>query len=676
MNLKSFRVRNFRSVNDSGDIEVGGRTALVGRNESGKTNLLLALESLKPPDGMEEMTFVKDFPRGRMPGDFSARAVFVWTTWELDEAERGGLAEIFPRAEGVGEVSVGRSYRPHRYVSFAGLPALSVDSGMVGEHLTALRRSVSSSLRGKGEGESSALKGAMDALAGALGEADDPQEWAGSVDGAADSFREAVRGVAPGVLERNGARLRALEKHAADIIGDGEAHRRAREWAVGRLPVFVYLDDYPEIRGHQDIPEYLQRISQGTATAADENFSKLVKVAGLDPGQLNALLSQNHEERQLLANRASAVVTAKMRELWTERQLTVRFNLDERHFDTIISDPNLFYPVDVNLDERSRGFKWFFSFYMTFAADTAGGYAEDAVLLLDEPGLFLHAMAQRDLLDHFKNDFENQILYTTHSPFMIPTEDIASARTVNISPDEGTTVTNDPTGDAMTLFPLQAALGYGITQTLFVGERNLVVEGVSDYWYISSVSEHLAERDGGPVLPEGMVLTPAGGAQKVSYMVALLAAQTLKVVVLFDDEPRARDAAEELLKNKLVREENLVFATAAFDGDHSGGADIEDLLDAETFGALVEESYARELAGKTLNVNDRIPRVVKRYEEAFAALGMDFHKTRPAKLFLRKMAASPEEVLTGETEDRFRRLFAVVAEKAERVGRGDGRPFR
>lgn len=676
MNFKNFRVKNFRSVNDSGDIEVGGRTALVGRNESGKTNLLLALESLKPPGGMTEMTFVKDFPRGRMPNEFSAGAVFVWTTWGLDEDERRDLARIFPRAEGVGEVTVGRRYRPQRYVWFPGLPALAVDSGMVGEYLTALRRSVNASLRGKDADESSALKGALDALAGALGETDDPLEWAGRVDDATDSFRNAVRGVAPGVLERNGARLRAVEKHASNIQSDGEAHQRAREWAFGRLPVFVYLDEYPEIHGHQDIPEYLHRISQGTPTPADENFSKLVKVAGLDPEQLNALLLQNHEERQLLANRASAVVTAKLRELWTERQLTVRFNLDERHFDTIISDPNLFYPVDVNLDERSRGFKWFFSFYMTFAADTAGGPAEDAVLLLDEPGLFLHAMAQRDLLDLFKRDFENQILYTTHSPFMIPTEDIASARTVNIAPDQGTTVTNDPTGDAMTLFPLQAALGYGITQTLFVGERNLVVEGVSDYWYLSSVSEHLVERGEGPGLPAGMVVTPAGGAQKVSYMVALLAAQNLKVVVLFDDEPKARSAAEDLLKNKLIRDENLVFVTAAFDGAPSGGADVEDVLDPETFGRLVEESYARELSGKELELNYRIPRIVKRYEEAFAGLGMKFHKTRPAKLFLRKMAESPEEMLAGETEERFKRLFTSVNEKAERSERREGRPFR
>lgn len=80
MKLKNFRVKNFRSVNDSGHIEVGERTALVGRNESGKTNLLVALASLNPPDGMKDMSFVKDFPRVRMPGEFSSRLIFLETT--------------------------------------------------------------------------------------------------------------------------------------------------------------------------------------------------------------------------------------------------------------------------------------------------------------------------------------------------------------------------------------------------------------------------------------------------------------------------------------------------------------------------------------------------------------------------------------------------------------------
>ena len=63
-----------------------------------------------------------------------------------------------------------------------------------------------------------------------------------------------------------------------------------------------------------------------------------------------------------------------------------------------------------NLDERSRGFQWFFGFYMIFSADTQGGEKDGAILLLDEPGLYLHAKSQGDLLRHLENDFKNQIL--------------------------------------------------------------------------------------------------------------------------------------------------------------------------------------------------------------------------------------------------------------------------
>lgn len=69
--LTSFRVRNFRSVNDSGNIEVRQRTALVGRNESGKSNLLIALRSLNPPGDMQALSDIKDFPRERKLSEFS-----------------------------------------------------------------------------------------------------------------------------------------------------------------------------------------------------------------------------------------------------------------------------------------------------------------------------------------------------------------------------------------------------------------------------------------------------------------------------------------------------------------------------------------------------------------------------------------------------------------------------
>jgi hypothetical protein len=402
----------------------------------------------------------------------------------------------------------------------------------------------------------------------------------------------------------------------------------------------------------------------------------MCKVAGLDPQQLQTLhLANDHETRNQLANRAGAVVTGELRRLWRDRPLKVRFSPDAHHLDTFVSDPTSVYDVEVNLDERSRGLKWFFSFYIAFSADTRGGSAENAILLLDEPGLHLHALSQGDLLRHLDADFKNQIIYTTHSPFMVPTDNIDAVRTVNIDQDSGTTVSNDPTGDPRTLFPLQLALGYSLSQSLFVGPNNLVVEGVTDYWILSSISEYLRSvgRNG---LPAALTITPAGGAQKVSYMVALLTSEKLRVLVLLDDERQARTTRDQLLRAKLVRDENVLFVTEGYGATaRPAEADIEDLLDVNVFDALVKESYQNELSGKTLILNNMIPRVVKRYEAAFAALGQEFHKTRPARLLLSKMGREPEKIVTPMAAERLERLFKSISESHARNASRNAEPF-
>jgi hypothetical protein len=313
---------------------------------------------------------------------------------------------------------------------------------------------------------------------------------------------------------------------------------------------------------------------------------------------------------------------------------------------------------------------------VTFAADTKGRSSENAILLLDEPGLYLHATSQGDLLKHLAGDFTNQVLYTTHSPFMVPTNNLDAVRTVNIDQDAGTTVSNDPSGDARTLFPLQAALGFNLAQSLFVGPANLVVEGVTDYWIMSSISEHLRSV-GKPGLPTALAITPAGGAQKVSYMVALLTAERLNVLVMLDEERQARTARDELVKQKLIREDNVVFVTDGYDASGKPAeADIEDLIDEAVYNDLVRESYAAELTGKTLSLNPKVPRIVKRYEEAFKALGLEFHETRPARLLLNRMATEPDKIMTTASTERFDRLFAAIAKAFDRHTSRNAEPFR
>ncbi|MBX3583008.1 MAG: AAA family ATPase [Rhizobiaceae bacterium] len=664
MQLESFRVTNFRSINDSGDVKVERITALLGRNESGKTNLLLALKTLNPPEGYRDLNPVKDFPRHRRLEECKATTPVVSTRWKLNDADRLALGKIIGRASSMTHVVIGRNYMGNRWVGLEGLAPIAFDAAAITTKARRIGPATKAAATRAAEEKRPPLIVAADAFDLEPKTGENSSAWAERATKEIGTLRQALAAADVELSDKQESELNELESLAKMIPGDEKAQGAARTWAVESLPTFMFLDDYPELSGHQNIAEFLGRKANNKLTPSDVNFEKLCKVAGLDAQKVQELSSQNDPEtRNQLANRASAVVTTEIRRLWKDRPLKVRFNLDGAYMDTFISDPNATYDVEVNLDERSRGFKWFFSFYITFSADTKGGSAEKAILLLDEPGLYLHAKSQSDLLVHFEKDFKNQILYTTHSPFMVPTSNLPSIRTVNIAEDKGTTVSNDPSGDARTLFPLQAALGYDIAQSLFIGPNNLVVEGVTDFWILSTISTYLADSKGTSLKRE-IALTPAGSAQKVSYMVALLTSQNLNTIVLLDDEKQSRVTSLDLIRSRLIRERNVVFVTEAVNPAPTE-ADIEDLLDAGTYEALVKESYKAELKGKTLKLNNNIPRIAKRIEIAFDELGLAFHKTRPSRLLMQKMANDPKSIVSPDVAKRFERLFSIINDRMD-----------
>ena len=678
MKLKTFQITNFRSINDSGSVTVENMTSLVGRNESGKSNLLLALRTLNPPGGMTDLNRIKDFPRHRRLSECTDDTPVVRTTWELDPAEQEELASVFPRANGITHVTIGRNYKaPTRWVGFVDLKPIVFAPTEVAARIREIRPFIEAAADILEDAPKQLVKAATAKFAAELISSRRPAEWAATATTSLANIRNTLASNALILADREAGLLSELEGLAASIAGDEHAYQAARSWIASRLPVFVYVDEYPELTGHQNIADFLARKTSSQWSEADKNFAKMCKVAGLDPQELSDLhAAGDHETRNQLANRAGAVVTGELRRLWKDRQLKVRFSPDAQHLDTFVADPNSLYDVEVNLDERSRGLKWFFSFYITFSADTNGGSAENAVLLLDEPGLYLHALSQADLLRHFATDFKNQIIYTTHSPFMVPPETLDAVRTVNIEQDAGTTVTNTPSGDSRTLFPLQMALGYSLSQSLFIGSDNLIVEGVTDYWILSSVSEYLIGV-GNAGLKKVITITPVGGAQKVGYMVALLTSERLRVLVLLDDEKQARNTRDELVKTKLIRDEGVLFASAGFcDDQRPVEADIEDLLEPNVFETVVRESYRVELEGKELSLNTNIPRIAKRYEDAFAAVGLEFHKTRPARLFLSKMATEPERVMPTAAIERFERLFSKINLAHTKIAARSSEPFR
>ena len=515
MLLESFEVLNFRSINKSGEIKTSQITSLLGRNESGKSNLLLGLRSLNPVEGFEALHKIKDFPRHRRLDECTNDTPLVATRWKLTDEEQQALAIIRPRADSVTHVEVRRPYAARYSVKFVDLAPIQLDAADVRAKI----RKISPAVRAAAEGledldDRTVLKTAADDFEKAMGPAVSAFAWATAAKEALPAIRQAYAAAGVEVPEKLDRLIVELEEISDFIVSDEAQKSKAEEWVLGRLPIFIYLDEYPELNGHENIAEYLNRKTTNQLKGSDRSFEKLCKVAGLDPDRLQSLLHQKDAEtRNQLVNRASAVVTKEIRRLWNDRALKIRFNVDAEHLDTFVSDSNANYDVEVSLDERSRGFRGFFSFYITFSADTQSGTATNAILLLDEPGLYLHTSSQADLLSHLENDYPNQIIYTTHSPFMMPIHNLDAIRTVNIADQAGTTVTNDPTGDARTLFPLQTALGYNLSQSLFVRPNNLVVDAVTDFWILRATSDYLIDA-GMTGLSEDLTVTPVGGAQK------------------------------------------------------------------------------------------------------------------------------------------------------------------
>src|SRR5690348_5295612 len=129
MILESFRVFDFRSIKDSGDVELARITAILGRNESGKSNLLLALRTLNPVEGFQALNPTKDFPRNRRLSECSDDTRVVDSQWRFTDDERKQLASLIPRAADVTHVTISRPYGKTRWVRFHDIPPIKFDGG-------------------------------------------------------------------------------------------------------------------------------------------------------------------------------------------------------------------------------------------------------------------------------------------------------------------------------------------------------------------------------------------------------------------------------------------------------------------------------------------------------------------------------------------------------------------
>ena len=458
MRLTKFKVTNFRSVKDSGWVEVEGVTALIGVNESGKTNLLVPLWKLNPArEG--EIQPTSDYPK-KMFGEIREKpkqyrfitAEFATGDRQAEVAESAGINEESARL-----VRVSRYFDGSYQVEFpnferrTAIPAVEVEASLrelMGDVGTVRLLKQEEGLKPIVE---EAVQTQIDGTEGDTG----PDELV--------ALREALEAVIPPTPAKTSSLVPRIQQSVDDFRGMYEELTTASpaeseevtSAILGMLPKFVYYSNYGNLDSEIYLPhvvENLKRDDLGAKEAAKARTLRvLFRFVRLSPEEILELgrdfnqnewgreptneeiaeIADKKRERSILLQSAETTLTTQFRDWWRQGDYRFELQADGNHFRIWVSDDRR--PEKIELESRSTGLQWFLSFYLVFLVESLGEH-KDAVLLLDEPGLSLHPLAQRDLSSFFDNlSKTNGIIYTAHSPFLVDSDRIDRARKVYVA---------------------------------------------------------------------------------------------------------------------------------------------------------------------------------------------------------------------------------------------------
>jgi predicted ATP-dependent endonuclease of OLD family len=196
------------------------------------------------------------------------------------------------------------------------------------------------------------------------------------------------------------------------LVGDSEVDSIDIGKLVSGLPKFLYFNDIPLLKNRVD---YEHLISNDPDYSTERNLLKIGAIDDFD------ILFEDSTRGRRAGEEASRIITEQIRRAWSqEPSIEIRLNVNGRTLYIDFSDSTTVFDTP---ESRSMGFRWYLSFYVNFVAQTFEARANEYVFLIDEPGIHLHPGGQKDLVKVLEDlSLKNQVLYTTHSPFMINRE--------------------------------------------------------------------------------------------------------------------------------------------------------------------------------------------------------------------------------------------------------------
>ena len=668
MRLKKARVRKYRSIRDSGwfDIEPA-KTIMVGPNESGKTALLEALQKINPPGEIRNFSALRDYPRSEFNDVITGKVRLEDTTiveaqFLLEPEDKEALPAEFRECEYL----YGRRPDNSSWHALIGGPApvryadIKKDLVRSCAHLDARVQPPS-----PGVVPTPRPSAELDAIT---------RQWSDNDEIKANRAAELkgwLERVFPLIEEGNATE----EKRYDDLMSAVTAEQRrydALKVLHQRLPIFVRFRDFFRVRPIIHLEHLGQRIENGLL---DDQYDYgnlcLLRLLGFsardlsdlgkttEPGIGDAAALQKYRDqldrRSYQLNAASVRLTEELRRVWVPDAKRVeadrlRVVADGQYLKVVVEDD---LGVEIELDQRSEGFQWLVSFFVVFFAEAADRH-KNAVLLLDEPGLSLHGLKQRDFRGTISRLAEkNQLLYTTHSPFLVGPDELDLVRVVEMTDRSvGTKVRTRVTAqDPVALLPLQEALGYDLAQSLFSQQRNLVLECLTDYWYVDAVAQLLREANIVD-LNDKITLLPASQAGKVVYYATILHAHKLKVAALLDSDTAADQARHQEILVHSLGNKAVIRTKDAYEGPVETPA-VEDLL-RKTLVEVAKNELGWDVSEAATNQRDRS------ITEIFSTQVPDFSRYSLAKAFLRWTRDHRASDLSDAERAQWKKLISTI----------------
>ncbi|KKL03615.1 hypothetical protein LCGC14_2624350, partial [marine sediment metagenome] len=408
--------------------------------------------------------------------------------------------------------------------------------------------------------------------------------------------------------------LQIEKKKVEEVLNEGKDNFLKKLMAKFKI-VYWGFDETKFIQDNLDI---------NALNETPEQFKYILnmfKIAGIN---VKVFLAASNIQRTNMLARINSRLSNLIKTNWEEQNLSFFLGMGKNNALITSFQEN---GQNVEPGKRSEGFKWCLSFLLDFNAQF-GSEVTNCLILLDEPGIHLHPGGQKLLLKQIETlAHHNQIIYTTHLPFMI--NRMFPHRIIYLNKKEGITTLNEPL--KFGVFDddlLSSTLGFDFNSLSRWGDINLFIEGITDELLLKKIILTKAEKDNEIILDLNEIsLNPINGVKNLENFVRVSQETNSKFVVLLDNDKTAREAIAKYEKKPKLHP-TTIDHIILLDPDK----EIEDYIPIpilnESLGALKESNqtqYAEYMDDTQFEDNN----IGVQIKEMVTKINIDFEEKNP-----------------------------------------------